>query len=138
MNEGTQQITTPGVNGSEQVTYRITSVNGKQTAKVQLSATVTTPPVAEVMHVGTAQLPGDAVWDEIAQCESSGNWADNTGNGYYGGLQFNQETWDSNGGQAYAARPDLASKADQIAVADVVRSRRGLEPWECARKLGLV
>lgn len=137
MNEGTQQITTPGVNGSEQVTYRITSVNGKQTAKVQLSATVTTQPVAEVMHVGTAALPGDAVWDEIAKCESGGNWSINTGNGYYGGLQFNQETWDSNGGQAYAARADLASKADQIAVADVVRSRRGLSPWQCARELGL-
>ncbi len=137
MNQGTQQITTPGVNGSEQVTYRITLVNGRQTAKVQLSATVTTPPVTQVVHVGTKQLPGDAVWDRIAQCESGGNWSINTGNGYYGGLQFNQETWDSNGGQAYAPRPDLASKADQIAVADVVRSRRGLEPWQCARELGL-
>jgi uncharacterized protein YabE (DUF348 family) len=137
MNEGTSQVTTPGVNGSEQVTYRITSVNGKQTAKVQLSATVTTQPVTEVERVGTAPLPGDAVWDEIAKCESGGNWSINTGNGYYGGLQFNLATWDSNGGQAYATRPDLASKADQIAVADKVRAARGYEPWTCAKILGI-
>jgi uncharacterized protein YabE (DUF348 family) len=137
MNAGTQQITTPGVNGSEQVTYRITLVNGKQTAKVTLSTNVTQQPVTQVVRVGSKTLPGDAVWDQIAKCESGGNWSINTGNGYYGGLQFNQETWNSNGGQQYAARPDLASKADQIAVADVVRSRRGLEPWQCARELGL-
>ena len=137
MQEGTQQITTPGVNGSEQVTYRITEVNGKQTAKVQLSLNVTLQPVTQVVHVGTQPLPGDAIWDRIAQCESSGNWADNTGNGYYGGLQFNIPTWLSNGGGAYAPRADLASKADQIAVADKVRAARGYEPWECATELGI-
>ncbi|HEX3778979.1 MAG TPA: transglycosylase family protein [Pseudonocardiaceae bacterium] len=137
MNEGTQQVTTPGVNGSEQVTYRITSVNGRQTAKVQLSVNVTTQPVAEVEHVGTAPLPGDAIWDEIAKCESGGNWSIDSGNGYYGGLQFNEATWDSNGGQAYAPRADLASKADQIAVADKVRAARGYEPWQCAGELGI-
>jgi resuscitation-promoting factor RpfB len=137
MNEGTQQITTPGVNGSEQVTYRITSVNGRQTAKVQLSLNVTLQPVAQVVRVGTMPLPGDAIWDQIAHCESSGNWADNTANGYYGGLQFNEATWLSNGGGQYAQYPYQASKADQIAVADVVRSQRGYEPWECATILGI-
>ena len=76
-------------------------------------------------------------WDAMAQCESGGNWSANTGNGYYGGLQFNQATWDSNGGQTYAARADLATKAQQIAVADRVRAARGLEPWQCAAELGL-
>ncbi|HEY4018329.1 MAG TPA: transglycosylase family protein [Pseudonocardiaceae bacterium] len=137
MQAGTQQITTPGVNGSEQVTYRITSVNGRQTAKVQLSLNVTLPPVTQVERVGTQPLPGDAVWDQIAHCESSGNWADNTGNGYYGGLQFNIPTWDSNGGTVYAARPDLATKAQQIAIADKVRAARGYEPWACATILGI-
>lgn len=137
LQEGTNQITTPGVNGSEQVTYRVTQVNGKETNRVQLSVNVTQQPVTEVERVGTQPQAGDAIWDQIAHCESSGNWADNTGNGYYGGLQFNQETWDSNGGDQYAARPDLASKADQIAVADVVRSRRGYEPWACAKILGI-
>jgi uncharacterized protein YabE (DUF348 family) len=137
MQEGTQQITTPGVNGSEQVTYRITQVNGKETNRVQLQTNVTTQPVTQVVRVGTQPLPGDAVWDRIAQCESGGNWSINTGNGYYGGLQFNLPTWDSNGGQVYAARPDLATKAQQIAIADKVRAARGYEPWECAGELGI-
>jgi uncharacterized protein YabE (DUF348 family) len=137
MQEGTQQITTPGVNGSEQVTYRITLVNGRQTAKVTLQTNVTLQPVTQVVHVGTQPLPGDAIWDRIAACESGGNWSINTGNGYFGGLQFNEATWDSNGGQAYAPRADLASKADQIAVADKVRDARGYEPWQCATELGI-
>lgn len=77
------------------------------------------------------------VWDRIAQCESSGNWSINTGNGYYGGLQFNQSTWVSAGGLKYAPRADLATKAEQIAVANALRGKRGLQPWECAGKLGL-
>jgi len=77
------------------------------------------------------------VWDRIAQCESTGNWSINTGNGYYGGLQFNQGTWVSAGGLKYAPRADLATKAEQIAVAESLRSKRGLQPWECAGKLGL-
>jgi hypothetical protein len=77
------------------------------------------------------------VWDRIAQCESTGNWSINTGNGYYGGLQFNQSTWVSAGGLKYAPRADLATKAEQIAVAENLRSKRGLQPWECAGKLGL-
>jgi hypothetical protein len=77
------------------------------------------------------------VWDRIAQCESTGNWSINTGNGYYGGLQFNQATWVSAGGLKYAPRADLATKAEQIAVAEALRSKRGLQPWECAGKLGL-
>ncbi|HJP76148.1 MAG TPA: transglycosylase family protein [Pseudonocardiaceae bacterium] len=137
MNEGTTQVTTPGVNGSEQVTYRITQVNGKETNRVQLQVNVTTQPVSEVERVGTKMLPDDAVWDRIAQCESSGNWADNTGNGYYGGLQFNIPTWMSNGGGAFAPRPDLATKAQQIQIADKVRAARGYEPWTCATILGI-
>jgi hypothetical protein len=137
MQEGTQQITTPGVNGSEQVTYRITQVNGRETNRVQLQANVTTQPVTQVVRVGTQPLPGDAVWDRIAKCESGGNWSINTGNGYYGGLQFNEPTWISNGGQVYAQRADLATKAQQIAIADKVRDARGYEPWQCAGELGI-
>lgn len=76
-------------------------------------------------------------WDTLAACESSGNWSINTGNGYYGGLQFNQATWVSAGGLKYAPRADLATKAEQIVVAESLRSKRGLQPWECAGKLGL-
>jgi hypothetical protein len=70
------------------------------------------------------------VWDRIAACESGGNWAINTGNGYYGGLQMDMTFWRSYGGLAYASRPDLASKAEQIVVAERARdSGRGYGPW---------
>lgn len=82
---------------------------------------------------------GDAsVWDRLAQCESGGNWSINTGNGYYGGLQFNSGTWLSNGGGAYAARADLATREQQISVAEHLRAARGFAPWPgCSAKLGL-
>ena len=77
-------------------------------------------------------------WDRIAGCESGGNWHINTGNGYYGGLQFDYSTWLSNGGGQYASRADLATRAQQIAVANVVYSHRGLSPWSCAYILGMI
>lgn len=75
-------------------------------------------------------------WDRIARCESGGDWATNTGNGYYGGLQFNQATWRANGGLAYAPRADLADKNQQITIADHLAVRRGLEPWPVCGPLG--
>lgn len=77
--------------------------------------------VRDGVHVGD--------WDKVARCESGGHWATNTGNGYYGGLQFDQATWRANGGLAYAPRADLADKDQQIAVADHLAGRRGLAPW---------
>ena len=70
-------------------------------------------------------------WDGIANCESTNNWSINTGNGYYGGLQFDEGTWLSNGGGAYADRADHATKEQQIAIAEKVYSERGLQPWAC-------
>jgi uncharacterized protein YabE (DUF348 family) len=71
-------------------------------------------------------------WDGIANCESTNNWSINTGNGYYGGLQFDISTWNSAGGAAYAARPDQASREEQIAVAENLYASRGTSPWACA------
>ncbi|MFE6052923.1 transglycosylase family protein [Kitasatospora sp. NPDC056446] len=68
-------------------------------------------------------------WDGVAACESSGNWRVNSGNGYYGGLQFDQPTWRENGGLGYAPRADLATRDQQIAVAERLAGRRGLSPW---------
>ena len=70
-------------------------------------------------------------WDGIANCESTNNWSINTGNGYYGGLQFDISTWNSAGGSAYASRPDLATREQQIAVAENLYASRGLSPWAC-------
>ena len=64
-------------------------------------------------------------WDRIAECESGGNWSINSGNGYYGGLQFDHGTWVAYGGDAYAANAHLASKAQQIAIAEKVKADRG-------------
>jgi hypothetical protein len=71
------------------------------------------------------------MWDRIARCESGGNWHINTGNGYYGGLQFNLASWRSNGGRDFAARPDQASRAEQITVANRYYAKAGLGPWGC-------
>jgi len=71
-------------------------------------------------------------WDGIANCESTNNWSINTGNGYYGGLQFDISTWNSAGGGDYASRPDLASREEQIAVAENLYASRGTSPWACA------
>ena len=70
-------------------------------------------------------------WDAVAKCESGNNWSINTGNGYYGGLQFDIGTWLSNGGGQYAPRADLATRDQQIAVAETTYASRGFSPWAC-------
>ncbi len=85
-----------------------------------------------------AEAAPDPVWDAVAQCESSGNWRINTGNGYYGGLQFVQGTWEGYGGLRYAPRADLASKEQQIAVAERTLQGQGAGAWPvCGRRAGL-
>jgi hypothetical protein len=82
--------------------------------------------------------PASGVWDRIARCESGGNWAINNGNGYYGGLQMLGSTWRAFGGTQFAPRPDLASRAQQITVAERIRADVGFGAWPaCSRKLGL-
>ena len=81
---------------------------------------------------GSASAAPDSTWDSVAQCESSGNWAINTGNGYYGGLQFTESTWDAYGGQQYASRADLATREEQIAVAEQTLAGQGWGAWACA------
>ncbi|MFJ6855384.1 transglycosylase family protein [Streptomyces sp. NPDC091271] len=76
-------------------------------------------------------------WDAVAQCESGGNWSINTGNGYYGGLQFSQSSWAAAGGTQYASRADLASKDQQIAAAEKLLDLQGPGAWACAGAGGL-
>jgi LysM repeat protein len=78
-----------------------------------------------------------ATWDAVAQCESGGNWHINTGNGYYGGLQFSQSSWEAAGGLQYAQRADLATKDQQIAVAEKLLAMQGPSAWSCASAGGL-
>lgn len=90
---------------------------------------------APMAMVGTANAAPDSAWDRLAQCESGGNWSINTGNGYYGGLQFNPRTWRAFGGQGM---PHQASRAQQIAVAERVLASQGWGAWpSCSRKTGV-
>jgi nucleoid-associated protein YgaU len=78
-----------------------------------------------------------ATWDAVAKCESGGNWQINTGNGYYGGLQFSQSSWAAAGGLQYASRADLATKDQQIAAAEKLLALQGPGAWSCASAGGL-
>jgi hypothetical protein len=83
-------------------------------------------------HSGRISL---STWERVAQCESGGNWSINTGNGYYGGLQFNIDSWRWVGGSGY---PHEATKAEQIHRAELLHERQGWNAWPaCSRKLGL-
>jgi len=84
---------------------------------------------------GTASAAPESAWDKLAQCESGGNWKINSGNGYYGGIQFNASTWRAYGG---SGMPHQASKSEQIAVAERTLAAQGWGAWPaCSRKMGL-
>jgi len=99
---------------------------------VGATAAMTAIVPAAAAHAATSDQ-----WDRVAQCESSGNWAANTGNGYYGGLQFTQSTWEGYGGTSYAPRADLASEAAQKTIANRVLASQGWGAWPvCSRDAG--
>ncbi len=134
-----------GRDGSRAVVYRLTYENGKVVGRKALRSTVLSEPVNAIVKVGTKDRPaaptsnfasGSTVWDQLAQCESGGNWAINTGNGYYGGLQFNLDTWRAYGGTGY---PHEQSRETQIAVAERLRDANGgYGAWpHCSQQLGL-
>ena len=144
--EGDESISEPGVPGVQTITYRVTVTDGVQTGKEELSSEVTREPVAEQVTVGTKPRPtppaapavaSGSVWDQLAQCEAGGNWAINTGNGYYGGLQFLPSTWHAYGG---AGMPHENSREAQIAIGQKVVDANGgtFSAWPgCRAKLGL-
>ncbi|MDQ0581491.1 LysM peptidoglycan-binding domain-containing protein [Streptomyces rishiriensis] len=84
---------------------------------------------APLMAAGNASAATSSEWDAVAQCESGGNWSINTGNGYYGGLQFSASTWAAYGGTAYASTADQASKSQQIAIGEKVLAGQGKGAW---------
>ena len=139
--EGQTKTTTEGKKGKKAVGYVVVFYDGKQVAKKAVSTKTVSKPVTEAVTVGTKEKPepkpsegsseeppssgNTGAWDRIAECESGGNWSINTGNGYYGGLQFSKGTWQNYGGGEYAAYPHQASKAEQIAIAEKVRDAEG-------------
>ena len=148
MMEGETKTAREGRDGFRDVTYKVRFRNGEVVERTVVKQRVLSQPVATIVKVGTKQEPetpaapaapnfasGGTVWDQIAQCESGGNWAANTGNGYYGGLQFNLGTWQSYGG---SGMPHQNSREQQIAVAERVRAASGgYGAWpHCGAKFG--
>ena len=140
--QGSTSVVTQGKDGSTDVTYRLVYVDGTQVSRQAVSRSVVAAPTTQVEKVGTKSRPKAKAasstaktssngldWDAVASCESGGDWSINTGNGFYGGLQFDIGTWDSNGGSQYASRPDLASREQQISVATTLYNKRGSSPW---------
>lgn len=106
----------------------------KATRVVALAGVTGAAVAAPLMAAGSASAATASQWDAVAQCESGGNWSINTGNGFFGGLQFTSSTWAAYGGTAYAARADLASKPQQIAVAEKVLAGQGKGAWPVCGK----
>ena len=135
MNISRHVVEDPGTPGTQDVTFAVSTVNGVETGRRLVAHDVVTPARPSVQRVGAkpgTQVPpvsNSATWDALASCESSGNWAINTGNGFYGGVQFNQNTWERHGGLRYAPRADLATREEQIAIAEVTRARQGWGAW---------
>ncbi|UEL29652.1 MULTISPECIES: resuscitation-promoting factor [Micrococcaceae] len=150
--KGEKEVTQKGAAGKLEKTFKLVMVDGREASRTLVSETVSVQPVAEKVTVGTKPKPvaqagpaaagtntgaaapammNEAMWDKIAQCESGGNWSINSGNGYYGGLQFDIRTWIGSGGGAYAPNASLATKAQQIDIANRVYAQRGLQPWGC-------
>lgn len=140
LNISREVVEDPGAPGVQDVVFDVTMVNGVPTGRLPVAHTVVVPARESVVRMGSK--PGTEVpavtnggaWDAIASCESGNNWAINTGNGYYGGVQFDQGTWERNGGLRYAGRADLATREEQIAIAEVTRARQGWGAWPvCSR-----
>ncbi len=142
MFEGETEVVRSGEDGLRDVTYRLTYRNGELVTTKVLRQRVLDNPVDAIVKVGTKEevtsnfASGGTVWDQLAACESGGNWAINTGNGYYGGLQFSLSTWQSYGGPGY---PHQQSRETQIMIAERVRAATGgYGSWpHCSQSLGL-
>src|SRR4051794_20308318 len=106
----------------------------KATRAIALAGVTGAVVAAPLMAAGNASAATASEWDAVAQCESGGNWSINTGNGYYGGLQFSASTWAAYGGTQYAAQANQAAKAQQIAVAEKVLAAQGKGAWPVCGK----
>jgi resuscitation-promoting factor RpfB len=149
LEKGTTRVEDEGRDGLRRDVYRLELVDGEEVDRELVDREVVTEPRDRVVLVGTRTPPpppepepepapaasDDSVWYDLARCESGGNWSADTGNGYYGGLQFHPDTWRSVGG---SGMPHEASSAEQIRRGKLLQQREGWSPWpECSRRLGL-
>lgn len=116
--------------------HRGTTSTGRKIARVALTGAVAAAPFA--MTLPAANAASQSTWDKVAQCEGSGNWKTNTGNGFQGGLQFTPSTWKGYGGTQFAPSANQATREQQIAVAERVLQAQGPNAWPvCSKKAGL-
>jgi uncharacterized protein YabE (DUF348 family) len=137
--EDQSSVEQEGAEGETEQVIEVVYVDGEETERNVLSESVLAEATDRIVLVGTKERPAisnEDTWDALAQCESGGNWSINTGNGYYGGLQFNLQTWQAYGGTGY---PHENSREEQIRIATKLRDDRGgYGSWPaCASKLGL-
>jgi resuscitation-promoting factor RpfB len=150
--KGKTVVDRSGKSGSKKVVYREVRYDGKVKSRKAVKTTVTDKPTTRILLIGTKKpssssssssssggsapsVASGSAWDKLAQCESGGNWHINTGNGYYGGLQFSLSTWHAYGGSGL---PSSHSREEQIAIAKKVQAAAGWGQWPaCSRKAGL-
>ncbi len=157
--KGVTKVQEDGAPGVRTITYTVTLADGEEEKRVKSGEQVTKQPVAEVVAVGTKERPAPktaspspssstsassssapavasgSVWDRLAQCEAGGNWYINTGNGYYGGLQFSASSWRAVGGSGL---PHQNSREVQIQMGERLKAQQGWGAWPaCSAKLGL-
>ncbi|GAA1971180.1 transglycosylase family protein [Kitasatospora viridis] len=122
----------PATTSTDQTTGR------RRARTAVLLGAVAAVPLIGVVAANSASAASVSTWEKVAQCESTGNWSINTGNGFYGGLQFTPSTWAAYGGTAYAASADQATEAQQISVAEKVLADQGPGAWPvCSVQAGL-
>jgi uncharacterized protein YabE (DUF348 family) len=126
---GETTVVQPGKKGEARERVTLIYADGKLRKRIVLVSRSLSDPRPQIVERGTSTTPSDSVWDKIAQCESGGNWSTNTGNGYYGGLQFSLATWQSVGGSGL---PSDASREEQIKRAEILQARSGWGQWGCA------
>src|SRR5688500_7079387 len=125
----TRQLTSQAARG-DIMSIRARGLHRKPTHHARNLGIAAAPLVAMIpLTASPAGAATTATWDRLARCESGGNWHINTGNGYYGGLQFSPGTWDAYGGNRYASNAHRATKAEQIRVAERLLDDRGWGPW---------
>lgn len=153
LEQGQEAVLEEGTAGEKEVIRRIIEVNGIVESADVVSEKEKTPASPTTIARGTKVIQRSAggntgaaapavanggVWDELARCESGGNWATDTGNGYSGGLQFSDSTWNAYGGQEYAPRASQATREQQIAVAERVQAAQGWGAWPaCTAQMGI-
>lgn len=144
LERGTEEVRVEGTPGERTVTRRLIMVNGAKESNEIINSKETRPATPATIARGTKEpaaapaVADGSVWDTLAQCESTGNWSINTGNGFSGGLQFTDSTWQAFGGGEYASQAWQASREQQIAVAQKVQAAQGWGAWPaCTAKLGI-